>query len=484
MNNKIKIFFITLTLMIASSCQDIETDLEVPSLNDPDYATIASDAASLEAVAGGLFRNWFMTTSNTDGPAAAMKTMADVATCSWGNFGMKDLSSEPRVAFNNSSSYGNDVTYSYFNSLYSILSDSNMLIFAVENETAEFTDADQIKMAGKMGQALSVGYLALVFDRTWIPNEETGEIVEVDHNEAMIYALNRLDEAIALANAGTSLPENSIAGADVSGASVSKILSSIGARMLVNNVRNKSEKNTINWEKVKTYASNGITSDFTIFMDDTTWFDLIPKTYLVYPGWGRVDMRIIHMMDPNTPDYWSNTIETLEESTSPDARLTSDYQYLPSNNFRPARGKYHFSSYRYSRYDDYITNWVMDLVEYTKSENDMYLAEAKLNLGDVPGAALIVNTGTRVTRGNLPLVPETEEAVADAIFYERMVEFAFSTMGISFFEMRKEDLLQPGTLLHFPVPGKASATIPESVYSYGGSSGTSGEDFSAGGWRN
>lgn len=49
--------------------------------------------------------------------------------------------------------------------------------------------------------------------------------------------------------------------------------------------------------------------------------------------------------------------------------------------------------------------------------------------------------------------------------------------------MRKENLLQGGTLLHFPIPGKALQAIPAEYYTYGGTSGESGADYSSGGWR-
>ncbi len=484
---------LTLILVLLNSCQKMSSDLEVESKNDPDVKTLASDPVALQAAAGDIFHNWFMAISDYNGPGGAMKTMADEATCSWGNMGMKDLSSEPRTAFNNTPSYSYEyITSDYFNSLYSVLSDANMLVYAVENNTATFDDPNQILMAGKMGQALSVGYLALVFDRVWIP--QNGQSVEVNYQDAMHWALARMDEAIALADSGTGLPDGSIPGADLTGPSVSKLFNSLGARMLANVARNSTQKSQTDWAKLEQYASHGITSDFTIFMDDTNWYDLIPKTYLVYPGWARVDLRVIHLMDPNYPDYWDPATlssspywdaanNTLLEANSPDSRLQTDFQYLSSNNFRPERGLYHFSSYRYSRYDQYITDWVMDLVEYTKAENDMYLAEAKLEQGDVAGAAAIVNAGTRTTRGNLPPVAANATDVKEAIMYERFVEFGFSTMGISFWEMRRNDLLQAGTLLHFPVPGKALATIPEPIYTYGGTEGTPGEDYSTGGWR-
>lgn len=488
MKKLIKLFPILLTvLFISVSCTDLSSDLEVPNLENPNDDILTSDPVALSATADGLARSMFLTTHSFRGPAAAMATMADVTSCSWGNFGMRDLSSEPRVAFNNSPAYGNDVTTSYFNSLYSLLSDANTLALAVENGT-EFSNTAKIQTIAKFMQASALANLAIVFDQVWI-SDETGVIAgdglegASDYKTAMTFALNKLDEAISIASAnGITFDEAIIPGG--AGANAVKYMNSMGARWLVGNVRNSAQKAMIDWGKVLTYTQNGITEDFEIYMDDQTWYDLIPKTYLVYPGWARVDMRVVNMMDPNTPDYWENGVTFQAESTSDDARLTTDYQYLSSNNFRPERGEYHYSSYRYSRYDDYITIWTMNVVEYSKSENDMYMAEAMAHLGDVSGAAGVINAGTRVTRGNLAPVAANLQEVKDAIHYERMVEFAYTAPFLGFSEMRKEDLLQPGTLLHFPVPGKALESIPAEYYTLGGTTGVAGEDYSNGGWRN
>lgn len=476
-------------LLLASSCQDFETDLEVLNQENPNDEILASDPVALESTAGNLLNSWYMTTHSTEGPGAALSTMADASTVSWGNFGMRDLSSEPRVAFNNTSGYSNDITVTYFNSLYSMLTDANTIVAAVESGT-EFDDPAMVEMMGKLGQALSVGYLSLVFDRVWLYNAEgpigEHETGETDYNTAMTYALEKLDEAIAIANANTfTLPEGWLPGVNASSENMSKIMNSMGARMLVGNIRNSAQKSSVDWNKVLQYADNGITSDFDILMDDINWYALIPQTYLVYPGWGRVDMRVINMMDPNTPAYWTDDINTLPESTSADKRLETDYEYLASNSFSPDRGKYHFSTYRYARLNPYIDQWTIPLTEISKSENDLYKAEALLNIGggDPAAAAAIVNEGTRTTRGELPPVSADAQEVYDAIHYERMVEFAYTGMGLPFFEMRKEDLLQKGTLLHFPVPGKALDAIPEAYYTFGGTSGVAGEDYSNGGWR-
>jgi len=486
MKKVINIFSLVALLTFGVSCDDFSTDLDVDNFEHPNDDILTTDPVALTATADGVVRSLFMSSHSTASPAAAFATMADITSCSWGNFGMRDLSSEPRVAFNNSPSYSNDVTNSYFNAMYSVLSDANTLALAVENGTA-FDDPNKIMTIAKFAQATAIAQLAIVFDQVWL-SDETGAILgsglegASDYATAMTFALGKLDEAIELASAnGITFSEVIIPGG--AGANAVKYMNSLGARWLVGNVRNSTQKTSIDWNRVLTYTQNGITEDFEIYMDDVTWYDLVPKTYLVYPGWGRVDMRVINMMDPNTPAYWQDGVTFQAESTSDDARLVTDYSYLSSNDFRPERGQYHYSSYRYSRYDDYITVWTMNVVEYSKSENDMYMAEAMAHLGDVPGAAGVINAGTRVTRGNLPPVAETLAAVKDAIHYERMVEFAYTAPFIGFCEMRKEDLLQPGTLLHFPVPGKALESIPADYYTLGGTEGVAGEDYSNGGWR-
>lgn len=478
------LILITSVLLMAVSCEDFSLDLEVPNYEHPNDAILNSDPVALTAKSGNILRSWFMTVHSYNGPAAAMQTMADISTCSWGNFGMRDLSSEPRVAMNNTPSYSNDVTISYFNALYSVLSDANTLVAAVESGT-EFEDPDLVLLMGKVGQALSVGYLALVFDRVWL-SDETGPLSEdgssADYKEAMVYALEKLDEAIAIAD-GVTIPSTWLPLGSDNTSSFKQFLNSMGARMLVGNVRNKAQKAQIDWGKVLTYANAGLTTDFTLFMDDVVWYDLIPKTYLILGGWGRADLYVINLMDPNTPAHWPDGEVLLPPSTSADARLETDYEYLSGQDFRPDRGTYHFSSYRYSRYDQYITDWVIDVTEFSASENDMYKAEALLNTDKVAEAALVINAGTRTVRGQLPPVDASADAVADAIHYERCVEFAYTGAMICFFEMRKEDLLQKGTPLHFPVPGKALESIPEDNYTFGGTSGVAGEDYSTGGWR-
>ena len=195
-------------------------------------------------------------------------------------------------------------------------------------------------------------------------------------------------------------------------------------------------------------------------------------------------MRVVNLMDPATIDYWVSTNPVAPESTSADARLTTDFEYLSSQAFIPSRGIYHYSSYRISRYDWYINgDYFGDYPEILSAEIDLYKAEALLRTGDLAGAAAIINAGTRTTRGALPNVGVDATEIADALHYERSVELIATGSGLSFYEMRRENLLQPGTPLHFPVPGKQLQAAGIDNYTFGGTSGVAGEDYSTSGWR-
>jgi len=478
----LKITYLFGLFIFIGSCTTFETDLYVDNFENPNDTILASDPIALEATAGTLFRGWYMAISDYDGPGMALSTMADVSSCSWGNAGMRDLSSEPREALNNTSAYGNNVTRSFFNSLYSVLSDANTIALAV-SEGTEFENPNLVLSTAKFIQALAIGYNALFFDQTWL-SDETGSVGEgpADYKAAMDFALGKLDEAIAVAKSNSfSVPESWTTNA-MSSTEYAQLMSSYGARMSVMIARNQSDKANINWTRVMNYANNALDHDFEIFHDDVNWYDLV-KTYLVYPGWARVDLRIINLMDSSYPAYWPDNTTVLPRAESADARLASDFEYLDGQNFRPERGEYHYSSYRYSRWDEYINEWTVPTVEVSKTEIDMYLAEAKLNTRALGEAAAIINAGSRTLRGQLPPVESSASAIANAIHYERMIEMLLDSPGLTFFEMRKENLLQSGTLLHFPVPGSALEAIPADYYTYGGSEGEAGIDYSTGGWR-
>lgn len=407
---------------------------------------------------------------------------------------MRDFGNEPRKEFDNKPSYSNAViTENYYNTIYSILSQSNDVLAQTINNGVVMEDGstDLVNAVAYFTQGITLGYLGLIYDKAFIVTHETDLTVEIQpspYKDVIAAAVASLDKCIAVCNSGSfTVPSEWIPGDSWTSAEFGQLASSYAARFLVYGSRNKAEDDATDWNRVYTYAKNGIQKDFAPLADDIKWYSLY-QTYSIYGGWGQVDMYVINLMDPNMPAHFPSSglftdLPNNGEATSIDSRLESDFEYLSSCPFRAERGYYHFSSYRYSRLDQYLTTWTEPMPVYYKAENDYFIAEAALHKGNVQEAADVMNASPMVTRGNLPELTADATKIAKAIHYERMVELMLSGMGVQFFEMRKENLLQEGTILHFPIPGSQLDVMQMDYYTFGPGIGTAGVDYSNGGWN-
>ncbi|OHX67489.1 hypothetical protein NH26_14610 [Flammeovirga pacifica] len=475
-------------------------DLDVTNTNTPSRDQVeqgVNDVATLNnyvGLVGGSVNTWYLSMYSNDNPSWMMNVMADNSTCSWGNFGMRDTSSEPRVSWNNSPQYSNEtMTRNFWTNLYSNNTQINIVIKNIETlkNSSEDLNQDDLYAVEAMAyfiKAMTYGNIGLVFDQGYIVEPETDVNVEpVSYSEMINEAVVNLEKAIEVCdNHDFTMPSGWLPVVDqtLTNIEFKKMASSYAARFLSYAPRNAEENENVNWDKVVQFATDGISQDLSILMDDVTWYNFY-VTYLVYNGWGRIDMRVINMLDPNTPATWPEDATSLPESTSDDARLLSDFEYLSSNNFRPERGIYHYSSYRYARYDEYVSEWTTPLPEFMVEENRLLKAEALAHKGNLSEAASIINSGTRVTRGGLTPISSgaTKEEVLNAIHYERNIELILTGQGIQFYEMRKNDLLQKGTVNHFPVPGQQLDVLLLPNYTFGGSIGIPGIDYSDKGWK-
>jgi hypothetical protein len=484
------ILVMLITVMSMTACDD----LVVENLNDPDFDTAFSNPGDIKGVTGGLINRWFQNNQEYDGPGLALWTTSDAGTCSWGNVGMRDFGNEPRKEFDNKPSYSNAViTEDYYNTLYSVLSQSNDVLAQTIGNGVEMDDGstDLVNATAYFTQALSLGYLGLVYDKAFIITHETDlsdEIEASPYQDVLAAALTSLDACISICNSSSfDVPTEWIPGEPWNSAEFGQLASSFAARFLVYGSRNKAEDEATDWARVYSYAKNGIQKDFSPLADDIIWYSLY-QTYSIFPGWGQTDMYVVNLMDPGMPNKFPTSglftdLPNNGQATSDDARLESDFEYLSSCPFRAERGYYQFSSYRYARLDTYIDTWTEPMPVFYKAENDYFLAEAALKTNKVQEAADVMNASARVTRGNLAPLPADAGQIADAIHYERMVELMLSGMGIQFFEMRKEDLLQAGSLLHWPVPGSQLEVMQLPYYTYGPGVGVAGQDYSNGGWN-
>lgn len=484
------VFFIFLSVIGLSACHK---DLDVENLNQPSRDIVLSTPDDVYGLAESSFFNWYMATTSSISPRMSMWVMADQGTCSWANSGMYHLSSQPRVAFDNTTSY----TYAYifetfYEDMYGNLSQVNDVLRSIDEGMVFGVDGKDTKMVESFCyfiQGATLGYLGLVYDQAYIVTEKTTqeELLTLppspyaDVINASIVALNK---SIEIANNNNfTVPNNWINGTEYSSSELAQLVSGFAARFLVYGPRNSSENSKTNWSQVLDYANQGIQRDLAPYMDNVRWKSWF-RYYTVRPGWARIDCRIINLMDDRYPYMFPDDGISPPPAQSDDKRLETDFTFNSVNNMKPERGYYHFSNYEYTRYPYAITTYTGDVVEFSTAENDLLRAEAYTELGDLSQAIQIINEGTRTTRGNLPpLSPSSsKEEVLDAIFYERDVELIQTGFGIAFFDMRRRDMLQTGTMLHFPIPAKELMVMQMPLYTYGGVNNADGINTSNGGW--
>ena len=84
-------------VMFMTAC----ADLDVTNTNAPDQSRALASPADVESLIKSTFLTWWQGVHTTGG-SFNPGVMADANTSSWGNYGMRELASEPRAAANNS----------------------------------------------------------------------------------------------------------------------------------------------------------------------------------------------------------------------------------------------------------------------------------------------------------------------------------------------------------------------------------------------
>ncbi|MCI2229816.1 RagB/SusD family nutrient uptake outer membrane protein [Polaribacter sp. MSW13] len=493
-----KYFLLVLTTsLFFNSC----SDLEVENYNDPDTEIVLSTSDGIRSLASGLFNTWFTQQQHNFGsPGPAMWVMADWGTVTFANYGTLDMSQEPRVFLDNSPSYAyHSITKNYWQYMYKVITTANDVLIGIENGVEIGDNGSETMMTKGFAhfmQGLGNGYVGLIFDKAY-PSDETTDYATLevtDYRSSIDLAIKQLEKAIEIFdNNDFILPSDWINGNAFTNEEMSKLAHSFIARLMVYSSRNTEQTNAIDWESVLFHAEKGITSDFNIQGDgngsDRKWMSWY-KYYMARTSWGKVDMRVVHLLDDTLPANWPDGgIDDLPNDgriTSNDLRVQTDFQYDASNN-RPERGMYRWSTYRYSRLDSWINaNFFAPVIMMRKAEIDLFKAEALLQLTRLNEAGNIINSGTRVTRGGLqPVNINSEEEIRNAITYERTIELPLTGMGIEYFDMRRKGQLQDGSLLHFPIPAQQLEVLIEPFYTFGGINpqfGIPNEDVSINGW--
>lgn len=479
--NKLSACFVLSLVFTMMAC----ADLEVENPNNPDFNQVLGDNNQLPGVVSGAWNTWYYLES---GPGAmTLAAIADQLAGSMNNFNVNLYSSEPggvRNGINNSpTAANNEVVNDGWDNAYSsiagardilrIISDPEERILSGSTDITEMVRANCLMLLG-----LNYGYLANLYDRTFMIDEtiEDPTLMEFpldqNYNEVLEFALSKLDAAIAIFNASTfSIPGGWLNTPNaLTSAQLAAIANSYAARFIALNARTAAENAGTDWARVKSYAQKGITEDFIIVGTgfDTPWV----HQYTIFgtlTGWGRVDQRIVSLFDPSQPSsYPLDGTTDLGPANTDDERINTDFEYIATQWANPERGYWHFSNYRYKRLDPNGSSYTGPHPFMRKAENDLMLAEAIIMTTgpDATAAGLINNT--RVDRGQLAALTgsESKNVMLNHLFYERDIELLLTGSTISFGDIRRRDMMKPGSPLQMPVPGKELELLNQPIYTF------------------
>lgn len=466
-------------LLAAGAC----ADLEVTNPNQPDIKRALSSGEDVKNIAISTVNSWYLAQTHYE-PWTMLSVTADMGTSNFGNFGMRFNNLEPRAEYVNNSAGGDRmVTERPWNGYYGTMGAANDVLIAIANgvevpngETAKY------KALAAFTQAASLSDLSLIFDKAFVVDETTtGTTPEFkSYKDVAATALTKWDALIASLNGTNYIYEPTVlplsAGA-LSTSILQRLSNTMAARLLAYTPRSAADNATVNWAKVVSYAEKGITGttgtpiDINVVGDDcNNWCSL----YVFYnnePSWMRVDMRLINLMDSNSPAKYTGVMPP--KGSSPDARFSSDYEYHGAVIGDATRGIYMQSPYSHKRYRFHArtspTSGEGPAPLILGAENDLLWAEGLIRSnGDLAKAATLINK-TRVGRGQLSPATAAEGAASliTKLNYERQVEL-FNTSGTELWDGRRTDRVQAGTPRHLPVPAKELEILRLPIYTFGG----------------
>lgn len=506
-------------------------DLAVENLNNPDRSLAFSQPGDVVNLIRGTFGNYWNGSQDCNAGAFLLSTMADETSCSWGNWGMRDMSEEPRRAWPNSTTYANRVSAEqpWFRN-YRGISNANDALQAIaraeEEEsvdnnifTREGHNTAALKAFAKMNQGLMHGTVSLYFDQGFIFDEtvnlDNDELDLVKYEEVNKAAIQMLEAARDIAASNSFSINDWIWGLDLSSGDMVKLINSFIARFTVEVARNPAERAAVDWNTVIGLVDAGITETFAPVATPSSPLDCM-KFYGQEPAsWARADYRTIGPADESggyqkwlaTPVHERGTKGTFFDVHTADRRIVgdandptvdgTDFDYEGDKGLKPfriARGTYHFSSHTHKRYRYYLkdpdTGNAAEgpMPHILLTEMDLYKAEGLLRTGGNAAEVAELLNRTRVNRGEMnpatgsdnPGSPSDDQSHLDSaslwakLKHERRIELMNSAAGLAYYDDRGWGDLVTGTPIHLPVPGKELETLGLQNYTFGGVGGEGG----------
>jgi hypothetical protein len=489
-------------------------DLDVTNPNEPDRARVLSSPQDVQSLISTSYALYFDNAQETN-PNLPTSAMADNLTGGFFDFGVHDMTEEPRSTFDSSPlNTRGFVGRAPWSRLYPVISNVNDGLTAIANGLTINTgpgggdESARARAFGKFVQGISHGYLALYYDQALIVTEET-DLEQLDPTVFHPYpvvrdeALAMLDDAIAIAQANSFVIPGTvdwINGVSLTSAEFIRLVNSYAARLIAYSPRSWEERNDVDWAEVLRRIDAGITEDFAPLGQLDVWESNMRRLYARVRARPsdhvRPDMRALGPADVSGGyQVWSATPSEERmpfQIQTPDRRIHAEgnpsapglyFGYHVHGIWPSSRGTYRWSYYYYHRHGLGDSWHVGPQVTMTRTEMDLLKAEALIRLGRAAEAVPLVNL-TRQANGQLPPVtqegpPAGDDCVPrkvtggcgslwDALIHERNLENMATEGTIMWMDFRGLGRLQEGTLVHFPVSGIELENLGLPLYTFGG----------------
>lgn len=485
-------------------------DLDVQNLNSPDADRALASPGDVESLIGGAFRTWWIAQKSYDSGGLALSTTAWEHSSSHGNMRMWLSSRMPReaVPVHPAANEAVVIETPWFNSYRAIVGASDGLRAMESGLELPGGAAGQARARAwaRFVQGLGHGTIGLLYDRGFIM-DETVDVVEsppvlVPYSEVMAAALGYLDEAIQIAEGTTfTIPSTWVNGLDLNNQDLARIAHSYRARFTAQVARTPAERQAVDWSAVISHAEQGVTTTFAPISNFSTWWDEI-QIYGAFVNWAQMSYRHFGAADV-TGGYqewmskpWND--RTRFRMVTPDQRWPQGetaaaqlanpgmyFEYYELQPFQVARGSYYMSFYRDHRFDDYLdAGYTGPMTEIEPAEMWALQAEGHIRQNRPEQAAELINR-SRVANGGLPpvtgagpvpggdnCVPKRADGscgdLMDAMKWEKRNETRFTAFGGFYFDNRGWGDLDPGTALHWPIPGAELEVLQMEMYTFGG----------------
>ncbi|HYU28607.1 MAG TPA: hypothetical protein VEK83_06235 [Gemmatimonadales bacterium] len=340
----------TLAVLVTAAVLTGGCDMNTTNPNAPDTKRAFGTPEGLTQLMAGAIQNWVGTRDNYQ--VMPLTAMADNYTASWNNAAIRFYSSvgsdcASRCGWTNSATApeaaGGPTVEAQWYGYYSVLNAGTLIITRIkaglcfdDDCTTADTNTVRALTIATMLQGFALAGIANMYDQGFILDENTDltdptALAFSTRAQVRDAALQKLDSAYVLAGSRTWKTEPEWMGAgqgqEYTNIQIQQVIRTAEAELLAMFPRSAAENAAVDWARVVTYASQGVSSGTPFHWDYYVDINNRECGLECVKNWGnsigtmRVDTRIAKMLDPLTQeDPWTGAPGTVK---NPNTRVTT-----------------------------------------------------------------------------------------------------------------------------------------------------------------